>query len=75
MEGDPLISNLILLIAAFLFGYLLGKRLGHESGLEEGKALIPLLMRQQSLEQGYCALCHAMKRLQPDEQYKDPTSG
>lgn len=52
-----MITILIFSLAAFLFGYLLGKRLGFESGFQEGRALIPLLLRQQSYEQGYCSLC------------------
>jgi hypothetical protein len=52
-----LLSAAVLLLS-FLMGYCLGKRWGRETGLGEGKAVIPLLLRQQSCEQGYCVLCH-----------------
>jgi hypothetical protein len=52
-----ILDTILFLLAAFLFGYFLGKRLGREAGLEEGKAVTPLILRQRSLEQGYCALC------------------
>jgi hypothetical protein len=52
---------LLCALTAFLVGYFLGKRLGREEGREEGRALAPLLLRKQSLEQGYCALCRAAR--------------
>jgi len=48
-------------LVAFLFGYFLGKRLGREEGREEGLAAAPLIMREQSHAQGYCALCRALR--------------
>lgn len=53
-----MVLNVLLLLFCFLIGYCLGKRQGRETGLVEGKAVIPLLLRQQSCEQGYCVLCH-----------------
>jgi hypothetical protein len=50
------------LLLAFLLGYCVGKRLGREEGLAEGQALAPLLLRQQSLAQGYCLLCQTARR-------------
>ncbi|MDR3563515.1 MAG: hypothetical protein P4N59_19060 [Negativicutes bacterium] len=47
----------IICLIGFLFGYFVGKRLGSETGFAEGQALAPLLLRQKSLNQGYCALC------------------
>ena len=52
-----IVDTIALILVAFLFGYCLGKRLGREIGLEEGKAITPLILREQSYEQGYCALC------------------
>jgi hypothetical protein len=56
-----MITSLLFALTAFLFGYLLGKRLGYEAGIAEGRAIIPLLLRQQSYEQGYCSLCWQAK--------------
>lgn len=56
-----ILDTFILVLVAFLFGYCLGKRLGREEGLEEGKAVAPLILREQSYERGYCVLCHAVR--------------
>ncbi|HEY3425605.1 MAG TPA: hypothetical protein VGL27_12470 [Negativicutes bacterium] len=51
------LNILILVVGALLAGYLLGKQQGRIQGYEEGKAAMPLLLRQTSLEKGYCVLC------------------
>ena len=56
-----IIATILFGLATFLFGYFLGKRLGYEDGIQEGRAIIPLLLRQQSYEQGYCSLCWQAK--------------
>lgn len=62
------LESLLLAILAFIFGYSLGRRLGRASGVAEGTAMVPLLLRQKSHEQGYCALCHAV----PEEKIRSP---
>ncbi|HMM21668.1 MAG TPA: hypothetical protein PKA10_13195 [Selenomonadales bacterium] len=57
-----MIETMALMLMAFLFGYFLGKRLGRELGLAEGKAVAPLMLREQSHAQGYCALCRSPRR-------------
>ncbi|MPM82502.1 hypothetical protein SDC9_129563 [bioreactor metagenome] len=47
----------ILLVAALITGYYIGKRMGHTEGFAQGKAETALIMRQESFEHGYCVLC------------------
>lgn len=47
----------ILLISAFLMGYCYGKYSGKQYGYKAGMADSPLLLRQQSMEQGWCVIC------------------
>lgn len=42
---------------SFLIGYILGKRKGEKLGYIQGKAELPLQLRQKSFESGYCVLC------------------
>jgi hypothetical protein len=48
----------IIIVSTLLLGYLWGKHDGQAEGYEKGIADLPLLLRQQSLEQGYCMLCN-----------------
>jgi hypothetical protein len=64
-----IIDTFIFMLVCFLFGYFLGKRLGYEHGLAEGKSIAPLLLRQHSFEQGYCVLC------QDSESYRNDSDG
>ncbi|HWR07346.1 hypothetical protein [Sporomusa sp.] len=45
------------MLFAFLLGYIWGKRRGWETGYLEAEAVVPLNLRQQSLEQGKCVIC------------------
>ncbi len=45
------------MLVAFLLGYVWGKRQGRAAGYLEAEAVVPLDLRQQSLEQGQCVLC------------------
>ncbi|VBB05988.1 Hypothetical protein LUCI_1199 [Lucifera butyrica] len=47
----------IFLLAFFLLGYILGKHQGKQSGYKQGLATTPLLLRQKSLEAGFCLIC------------------
>lgn len=58
---------LTLLIAALLAGYCWGKHDGRLEGCKQGAAHLSLLLREQSLEQGYCSLCNTY----PSEGEKD----
>lgn len=42
---------------SFLLGYILGKRNGWQEGYREAEAIVPLDIRQQSLEKGKCIIC------------------
>ena len=53
---------LILIISTLLLGYLWGKHDGQVEGYERATATLPLVLRQQSLEQGYCLLCREATR-------------
>lgn len=41
----------------FLLGYCMGKRQGWKSGYREAEVLMPLKLRQASLEAGKCVIC------------------
>ena len=45
-------------VFALIFGFYWGKRYGRYHGYQEGKTEAILILRQQSLEQGYCVLCN-----------------
>lgn len=42
---------------AFLLGYCMGKQQGWKSGYREAEVLMPLKLRQDSLEAGKCVIC------------------
>ena len=52
-----MIETAIVFIIVFFIGYCVGKRQGHADGKVEGKSLAYIILRQQSYEQGCCALC------------------
>lgn len=54
-----------------LLGYVFGKQRGFALGYAQGKAEMTLLLRQKSLEQGYCTLCNdpVLKQDQPVKQH------
>jgi hypothetical protein len=52
----------IVVLIALLVGYIWGKRDGLVYGNQQGTVNIPLLLRQQSLEKGYCLLCNKPKK-------------
>jgi len=47
---------LILLLAA-LMGFALGRRVGYTRGVQAGKALCQIELREQSLRKGVCPTC------------------
>lgn len=47
----------IIIVSTLLLGYLWGKHDGRVEGYTRGTVDLPLLFREQSLEQGYCVLC------------------
>lgn len=57
-----MISWIIIAVFCLLGGYIWGKAVGKESEKAATAAMIPLLLRQQSLEKGYCVLCHRVFR-------------
>ncbi|EIW18582.1 MULTISPECIES: hypothetical protein [Pelosinus] len=52
----------IIMVIALLSGYIWGKRDGMISVNHQSLVNVPLLLRQQSLEKGYCILCHEPKK-------------
>lgn len=56
---------LILMMSTLLLGYLWGKHDGRAEGYQQGSAELPLLLREQSLEQGYCMLCNEQVQEKP----------
>lgn len=48
----------IIIVGTLLLGYHWGKHDGRIEGYEQGMVDLPLLVREQSLEQGYCSLCN-----------------
>ncbi len=52
-----MLELLIAVVAAFFLGYYLGRREGRQLGITQGQTVAPLLLRQQSYEQGHCLLC------------------
>jgi hypothetical protein len=57
-----MLSTLIAVLIALLVGYIWGKRDGLLRGNQQGEVSIPLLLRQQSLEKGYCILCNKPRK-------------
>lgn len=53
-----LLILIIIMMSTLLVGYLWGKHDGRVEGYKRGTVELPLLLREQSLEQGYCALCN-----------------
>jgi len=49
--------TIIIALAAFLLGFICGKRNGKQIGYSVGLAEAPLLLRQKSWEKGSCLLC------------------
>lgn len=52
----------IIAIIALLIGYKWGKRDGMVYIARQHVVKIPLVLRQQSLDKGYCILCHQPKK-------------
>lgn len=46
-----------LIIGTMLLGYACGRRVGLKEGHKVGFTLAPIVLRQKSLENGYCVLC------------------
>ena len=57
-----MLLTVILIVSTLLLGYLWGKHDGRAEGYQRGTVDIPLLLREQSLEQGYCVLCNEQKQ-------------
>lgn len=56
---------LILIVSTLLLGYLWGKHDGRIEGYQRGTVDLPLLLRTQSLERGYCVLCNEQIEKKP----------
>jgi hypothetical protein len=49
-------------VGGLLIGYIWGKRDGVVYGSQQKTVSMPLLLRQESFEKGYCVLCHELKK-------------
>ncbi|NLB74811.1 MAG: hypothetical protein GX795_12470 [Firmicutes bacterium] len=57
---------LLLLVVAFLLGYIAGHRQGKVEGFREGVVFAPIEMRRTTLERGRCMICGTGARRQRD---------
>jgi hypothetical protein len=66
---------LLLLVVAFLLGYIVGHRQGKVEGFREGAVFAPIEMRRATLERGRCMICGtgAKRRDSKDSQPRDRT--
>ena len=55
----------ILLICALLLGYVWGKHNGRVEGYEQGIVNLPLSLREESYDRGYCLLCNEQLKQKP----------
>jgi len=55
----------ILIVGSLLLGYLWGKHDGRLKGYEQATVDFPLLLREQSFQQGYCVLCNKQVENKP----------
>lgn len=55
---ELLIGISMMTVFALLLGFYFGKSYGRYRGYQEGKTDAILVLRRQSLEQGYCVLCN-----------------
>ncbi|HHY47180.1 MAG TPA: hypothetical protein GX506_07800 [Firmicutes bacterium] len=52
----------LLLVVAFLIGYIMGHRLGVIEGYRHGAVFSPIELRRRTLERGRCVICGAPVR-------------
>jgi len=60
-----MLLTIIISVSTLLLGYLWGKQNGRVEGYKCGTVDLPLLLREQSLEQGYCVLCNEQVQNKP----------
>jgi hypothetical protein len=51
-------------LCCLFIGFVWGKAVGKQLGKQLMKTALPLQIRQQSLEKGYCIFCHRVFRYQ-----------
>ena len=56
---------LLFMVSTLLLGYIWGKHDGRVEGYKRGTVDLPLILREQSLEQGYCLLCNEQVQNKP----------
>lgn len=54
-------------MSTLLLGYLWGKHDGQAEGYRRGAVELPILLRERSLEKGYCVLCNEQVEKKPSE--------
>ncbi len=50
-------AQVLLMMLVFLFGYVLGRRIGMKEGFTQAEKEIPLKLRRKTLEKGSCVIC------------------
>ena len=58
---------LLLLVVAFLIGYIIGHRHGKAEGFRDGAVFAPIEMRRSTLERGRCTICGTGTARQRDD--------
>ncbi|NLS44306.1 MAG: hypothetical protein GX969_00980 [Firmicutes bacterium] len=58
---------LLLLVIAFLIGYITGHRQGKTEGFREGAVFAPIEMRHATLERGRCIICGTAAKRKRDK--------
>ncbi len=64
---------LLLLVVAFLIGYIIGHRQGKVEGFRDGAVFAPIEMRRATLQRGRCTICGTGTRRQRDERTPTPS--
>lgn len=67
----PVVKMTILILAAILIGFAIGRRLGIQQGFHVGMAYGVLDTRRQCLEQGHCPVCSSPNELKDKHSITD----
>ncbi|WP_161780700.1 hypothetical protein [Tumebacillus flagellatus] len=49
--------GILLLLLCILIGFTVGRRLGYQDGLDHGRALATIELRETTLRRGKCPIC------------------
>ncbi|MBL0388698.1 hypothetical protein JJB07_18995 [Tumebacillus sp. ITR2] len=51
------ILGILLLLLCILIGFTVGRRLGYQDGIDQGRALAKIELRETTLRRGTCPIC------------------